>query len=95
MSEIGVVKQTPIRDHVAAVSCGLVGGAALLDVDYSEDSGADADANFVISGNGGIIEIQATAEREPFAEDKFDEMMRLARQGVADLVTLQRQALEV
>jgi len=79
-----------LRDHVAAVSCGLYGGEAVLDLDYAEDSEADADANFVMTGKGGIVEVQGTAETEPFSQEKFDELMRLARAGIAELVELQK-----
>src|SRR5947207_268670 len=80
----------PLSTEVAAVSCGLVGGRALLDLDYSEDSGADADANFVLTGAGGIVEIQGTAEQAPFLEAQFLELLALARLGIGQLVTLQR-----
>jgi len=79
-----------LTDQVAAVSCGLYGGEPVLDLDYAEDSEADADANFVITGKGGIVEIQGTAETEPFSQEKFDALMGLARQGIAELVELQK-----
>jgi ribonuclease PH len=75
------------------VSCGLVDGAAVLDLDYAEDSTAQADANFVLSGAGGIVEVQGTAEREPFSPEAFDAMMALAKRGVAQLVALQKRTL--
>jgi ribonuclease PH len=81
---------TPLRDHVAAVSCGLYGGEAILDLDYAEDSTAQADANFVMTGSGGIVEVQGTAEREAFSQEQFDALMALARRGIAELVQLQK-----
>jgi ribonuclease PH len=90
MEARSMVKGNVLRDHVAAVSCGLYGGEAVLDLDYPEDSEADADANFVITGAGGIVEVQGTAETEPFSQDQFDQLMRLARQGIAELVELQK-----
>src|SRR6185437_3690670 len=89
----GALTRLPLRDAVAAVSCGLHGGAAVLDLDYAEDSTAVADANFVLTGGGGIVEIQATAEANPIAESDFAAMLALARAGVARLVALQRDAL--
>jgi ribonuclease PH len=75
---------------VAAVSCGLYKGAAVLDLDYPEDSGADADANFVMTGAGGIVEVQGTAETVPFTQESFDQLMALARKGIAELIELQK-----
>ena len=88
-----VIAASPITGQVAAVSCGLVGGAAVLDLDYAEDSDADADANFVLTDGGGIVEIQGTAERAPFDDSQFAELMRLARHGTAQLYEAQRRAL--
>ncbi|MDE2166210.1 MAG: ribonuclease PH [Alphaproteobacteria bacterium] len=85
----------PLTDSVAAVSCGIVGGEAVLDLDYAEDSTAEADANFVVTGAGGIVEIQATAEKGTFAEDRFNAMLALARQGIAQLAKLQREAVGI
>ena len=79
-----------LRDNVAAVSCGLYGGEAILDLDYAEDSEAQADANFVITGSGGIVEVQGTAEQEAFSQEQFDALMALARRGIAELVQLQK-----
>jgi ribonuclease PH len=87
---IGVL---PLRDSVAAISCGIIGGTPMLDLDYAEDSQAQTDANFVLTGTGGIVEIQATAEGSPFDEALFAEMLRLARTGVAELTRYQRAAL--
>jgi ribonuclease PH len=89
MKTRNMVKGNAVRDHVAAVSCGLYGGVPVLDLDYAEDSEADADANFVMTGKGGIVEVQGTAETEPFSQEQFDQLMLLARQGIAELVALQ------
>ncbi len=89
MKSRNMVKGNALRDRVAAVSCGLYGGVAVLDLDYAEDSEADADANFVMTGKGGIVEVQGTAETEPFSQEQFDQLMLLARQGIAELVALQ------
>ena len=87
-----VIAAVPLLGQVAAVSCGLVGGAAVLDLDYAEDSGAEADANFVLTETG-IVEIQGTAEQAPFSEAQFFELLRLAKLGVARLFDAQRAAL--
>jgi ribonuclease PH len=90
MSARSMIQGNVLRDHVAAVSCGLYGGEPVLDLDYAEDSEADADANFVITGAGGIVEVQGTAETEPFSQEQFDQLMLLARRGIAELVELQK-----
>ena len=95
MQKIGAIKAIPLKDHVAAISCGIFNGEPVLDLDYAEDSTADTDANFVLTGTGGIVEIQGTAEKEPFSEDLFLKLMGLARKGVAELVIAQRTALEL
>ena len=87
-----VIAAVPLTSQVAAVSCGLVAGAALLDLDYAEDSGAEADANFVLTETG-IVEIQGTAEQSPFSEAQFMELLRLAQLGTAALFEAQRKAL--
>ena len=79
-----------MRDHVAAVSCGLYDGEAVLDLDYAEDFEAQADANFVMTGSGGIVEVQGTAEKEAFSQEQFDALMALARRGIGELVQLQK-----
>ena len=89
----GQLAVLPLADSVAAVSCGVVAGDAVLDLDYAEDSQAETDANFVLTGTGGIVEIQATAEGTPFNEGLFAEMLRLARTGIAELARHQRTAL--
>ncbi len=89
----GEIDRVPLGGHVAAVSCGIYGGAAVLDLDYAEDSAADADANFVLTGEGRIIEIQGTAEKTPFAEAQFLDLLRLARKGIDELCLAQKKAL--
>jgi len=85
-----MVRDNVLRDQVAAVSCGLYQGSAVLDLDYAEDSEADADANFVMTGNGGIVEVQGTAETTPFSQEQFHELMVLAKTGIGELVGLQK-----
>jgi ribonuclease PH len=82
-----------LSDHVAAVSCGIVNGEAVLDIDYAEDSSAATDANFVMTGKGGIVEIQGTAEGAPFSEEDFSRLLQLARTGIAKLIDLQKLAV--
>ena len=89
----GMLEKMPLTDHVAAVSCGLYEGEAVLDLDYAEDSNAQADANFVLTGHGGIVEIQGTAEADPFSRTQFDRMWELAEKGAAQLIKLQKQAI--
>ena len=81
-----------LKDHVAAISCGIHGGQPVIDLDYLEDSSAGTDANFVMTGKGGIVEVQGTAEGEPFSEEEFSALMGLARRGIARLVDLQKLA---
>jgi ribonuclease PH len=90
----GRIASMPFTDSVGAISCGLYNGMPVLDLDYAEDSNADADANFVLTGKGGIVEIQATAERATFAETQFQELLTLARHGIAELTQLQKAAIE-
>jgi len=92
LRKIGAVKTVPLVDQVAAISCGLYKGTPVLDLDYAEDSNAEADANFVLTGKGGIVEIQGTAEKEPFTDAQFQALMTLARKGVAELVAAQKKA---
>jgi ribonuclease PH len=82
-----------LKDHVAAVSCGIVKGTPVLDLDYTEDSGCDTDSNFVMTGKGGIVEVQGTAEGTPFSETELTEMLRLARKGIGELTALQKTAV--
>ncbi len=88
-----MIPSNPLKDHVAAVSCGIVGGAPVLDLDYAEDSSAETDANFVLTGSGGIVEVQGTAENAPFSEEELLSMLNLAKHGIAKLVDLQRMAV--
>jgi ribonuclease PH len=89
----GQLPKVPLTDSVAAISCGVFEGTAVLDLDYAEDSQAMTDANFVLTGSGGFVEIQATAEGAPFDETRFGEMLALARLGVAELTRRQCDAL--
>ena len=91
--EEGVIVREPILDHVAAVSCGLFESEPVLDLDYEEDSNAEADANFVLTGAGDIVEIQATGEKRGFTQGEFEALFGLARQGIAQLVGLQKAAI--
>ncbi len=93
MKKRGLLPASPLRDHVAAISCGIHGGEVVLDLDYIEDSSAGTDANFVMTGTGGIVEIQGTAEGEPFSEAMLHDLLALAKQGIADLVALQKLAI--
>jgi ribonuclease PH len=88
-----MLTREPLKDHVAAISCGICGGEPVLDLDYAEDSEADTDANFVMTGNGGIVEIQGTAEKNPFSEAELAALMALAKSGIARLVELQKLAV--
>lgn len=91
----GLVAESPIRDFVAAVSVGMVGGVPVLDLDYAEDSACDTDMNVVMTGSGGFVEVQGTAEGVPFSRAQLDAMTQLAERGIAQLVTMQRQALNL
>ncbi|WCS22676.1 ribonuclease PH [Methylobacterium sp. NMS14P] len=88
-----IISVDPLRDHVAAVSCGLYKGTPVLDLDYAEDSAAETDANFVLTGRGGIVEVQGTAEMEPFTQEQLIELLGLARAGTERLVALQKEAI--
>ena len=91
--KLGVLTSLPLTDHVAAVSCGIWEGSAVVDLDYQEDAAAEADANFVFTGSGAIVEVQATAEQRPFSEEKLSELLALARRGIGELIGLQRKVL--
>ena len=91
--DLGLLTAVPLIDHVAAISCGICDGVCLLDLDYQEDSAAEADANFVLTGRGAIVEVQGTAEQRPFSEAQLLELLALARGGIAELVVLQRRAI--
>src|SRR5215472_17766694 len=88
-----MVVEEVLRDHIAAISCGVCAGTAVLDLDYAEDSQADTDANFVLTGAGQIVELQDTAEKVPFSEEQLTTLLALARKGVAKLIDLQRMAV--
>jgi ribonuclease PH len=88
-----IISGDPIRDHVAAISCGICNGAPVLDLDYEEDSAAETDANFVMTGSGNIVEVQGTAEKTPFTEEQLLALLGLARKGIAKLVDLQKMAV--
>jgi len=89
----GDCAENPIVEHIAAVSCGVFEGQVVLDLDYAEDSEADTDANFVLTGAGGLVEVQGSAEGAPFSEDEFVRMLRYARKGCAELVSAQMDAI--
>ena len=91
--KIGALKENPILDEVAAISCGIYNGTPVLDLDYVEDSSAEADTNFVMTGTGGLVEVQATAEKHAFSDEQFAQLMALARKGVSELVEKQRAVL--
>jgi ribonuclease PH len=94
LEERGLIERSPLTGSVAAVSCGIVGGRALLDLDYSEDSQAEVDANVVMTGDGGLVEVQATAERTPLSRAHLDELLALAEAGIERLRGFQQQALD-
>ena len=93
LKDEGVLKTEPVRDQVAAVSCGVFADTPVLDLDYEEDSNAEADSNFVLTGSGDIVEIQATGEKRGFSRAEFDRLFVLAESGCAELFALQRAAL--
>jgi ribonuclease PH len=88
-----MIRSEVLRDHVAAISCGICGGTAVLDLDYAEDSEAETDANFVMTGAGNLVDVQGTAEKTPFSEEQFLALLALARKGVAKLIDLQKMAV--
>jgi ribonuclease PH len=93
MRQREMLRTNPLRDHIAAVSCGICNGVPVLDLDYAEDSEAETDANFVMTGTGNIVEIQGTAEKTPFTEEQFLALLALARRGIGKLVDLQKMAV--
>jgi ribonuclease PH len=95
MAATKLIARHAIKDHVAAVSCGIYENVPVLDLDYVEDSAAGTDANFVLTGAGGLVEIQGTAEGVPFSEAEFGQLLGLARKGASELVALQKQALKL
>jgi ribonuclease PH len=92
--EEGQIERSPVAGSVAAISCGIVAGEALLDLDYSEDSVAEVDANVVMTGEGGLVEVQATAERTPLSRAHLDDLLALAAGGIAELRVVQALAIE-
>ena len=93
MAQRSILRDSPLKDHVAAVSCGIVASEAVIDLDYAEDSTAHTDANFVMTGAGGLVEVQGSAEGAPFSEDELIRMLALARNGVRQLVAMQKAAI--
>jgi ribonuclease PH len=93
MKARNMIMSDPLRDHVAAISCGICGGVPVLDIDYAEDSAAETDANFVMTGNGLLVEVQGTAEKTPFTEEQLLSLLALARKGIAKLIDLQKMAV--
>jgi ribonuclease PH len=93
MVQRSILRDNPMKDHVAAVSCGIVQREAVLDLDYAEDSTAETDANFVMTGSGGLVEVQGSAEGAPFSEDELTKLLALARGGIGELVALQKAAI--
>ncbi len=93
LKEIGAIARMPFTDQVAAVSCGIFAGKEVLDLDYAEDSTAQADANFVLTAGGGVVEVQGTAEEVPFSRQQFEELLNLAEKGVRELCAHQNRAL--
>jgi ribonuclease PH len=94
MMALGAITKIPLSEPVAAISCGLFKGTPVLDLDYAEDSNAQADANFVLTGSGKIVEVQGTAEEDPFTAEEFAALLSLAQAGCADLVRMQQAALD-
>jgi ribonuclease PH len=93
MEARGLFTKWPLKDHIAAISCGISNGLAVADLDYVEDSSAGTDANFVMTGSGGIVEIQGTAEGDPFSEDMLNQLLTLAKHSIAELVTMQKASV--
>ena len=90
-----MLNSDPIRQHVAAVSCGIVDGVSILDLDYAEDFAAETDLNCVMGEDGRLIELQATAEGDPFSRPELDEMLALSEKGINELIAAQKEALKV
>ncbi len=93
MRSRSIITGNPLRDHLAAISCGIYKGTPVIDLDYAEDSTAETDANFVMTGSGGLVEIQGTAEGKPFSEEELMALLKLAKNGIADLVAMQKAAI--
>lgn len=90
MKKTGMVTKPALKDQVAAISCGIWKGTPVLDLDYAEDSTAETDANFVLTGTGGLVEIQGTAEGAPFTDEELAALLKLARKGISELISLQK-----
>lgn len=93
MKKVKMIEEIPLKDSIAAISCGIYKGEPVLDLDYLEDSNASTDANFVITGKGGLVEIQGTAEQDPFSEEEFQTLFNLAKKGCSEISKLQQEAL--
>jgi ribonuclease PH len=93
MKKTGMISKPAIKDHVAAISCGIWQNTPVLDLDYAEDSTAETDANFVLTGSGGLVEIQGTAEGAPFNDEQLGQLLKLARKGIGELIELQKKVL--
>ena len=93
MKSRSIITGNPLRDHVAAISCGIVKGTPVIDLDYAEDSTAETDANFVMTGSGGLVEVQGTAEGKPFSEDELLSLLKLAKSGIGTLVSMQKSII--
>jgi ribonuclease PH len=91
---IGALTKSPLRDSICAISCGIYKGVSITDLDYTEDSEAETDANFVLTGSGGLVEIQATAERDPFTPEQLNQLLALAQQAATEINLIQKQAIE-
>ncbi|HCF72105.1 MAG TPA: ribonuclease PH, partial [Syntrophomonas sp.] len=94
LQEQGIIESIPVRDYVAAISVGIVNGEKMLDLEYTEDSIADVDMNVVMTGAGRFVEIQGTAEKEPYSRADFDELMNLAEKGIQALIAMQKTIIE-
>lgn len=94
MKKDGLLKEVPLSDYVAAISVGIIGGETALDLDYAEDSGADVDMNIVMTGNGRFIEVQGTAEKEPFKKDDLNKLTSLAQEGIRQIISAQKKILK-
>jgi ribonuclease PH len=94
MRKDGLIKEIPIRDYVAAVSVGMLEGKPILDLNYDEDSTAEVDMNIIMTGDGRFVEIQGTAEREPFKKEEMNKLISLAEKGIKELVTAQKKVLK-
>jgi ribonuclease PH len=93
LMQFGAIKRSPLADSVAATSVGIIGGEAMIDLDYEEDSRADVDMNIVMTGSGKFVEVQATAEQHPFDDAQLQRLIELARRGIGELLKIQRQAI--